>query len=191
MCVCETWLSSDISSSEIFIPSYSLFRKDRNRHGGGVAIFIKSSLSPLVISLPTSSIELLLISFIFNNRRLNIGCFYGPPSQSSSLSDLTSLLSSLGPALSSNLILVGDFNINALSPSNNLSSFSDFFSLRQLVSSPTHFSHSGSPSVIDLAFVPSSLSFSSSHASVLSPVGSSDHNTIMIDIPLPYHHSSH
>ena len=36
----------------------------------------------------------------------------------------------------------------------HISSNTDFQNLHQLVSSPTHFSHSGSPSVIDLVFVP-------------------------------------
>lgn len=35
ICLTETWLSSDISDSEAYIPGYSLFRADRNRRGGG------------------------------------------------------------------------------------------------------------------------------------------------------------
>ena len=34
-----------IFDSEISIPMYNLIRKDRNRHGGGVAIYLKNTLN--------------------------------------------------------------------------------------------------------------------------------------------------
>ena len=34
ICIVESWLKSDILDSEISIPGYQVFRKDRNRHGG-------------------------------------------------------------------------------------------------------------------------------------------------------------
>ena len=63
-----------------------------------------------------------------------------------------------------------------------LTTLSDLFSLNQLVSSPTHTSHTGSNSIIDLVFVPSHV-----HASslVLPPVPSSDHKSILIEISSP------
>ena len=45
ICVVETWLSPEISDSEVSIPNYLLFRLDRSRHGAGIAVFIKSTLS--------------------------------------------------------------------------------------------------------------------------------------------------
>ena len=38
MCVSESWLDNSI-------PNYSVFRKDRNRHDGGVLIYVSDSLS--------------------------------------------------------------------------------------------------------------------------------------------------
>ena len=43
VCVVETWLSKDISDSEVGIDGFSTIRLDRNRHGGGVLIYVKSS----------------------------------------------------------------------------------------------------------------------------------------------------
>ena len=40
----ETWLSSAILDSEFHIHGYNLIRKDRNRHGGGVAIYVFSCI---------------------------------------------------------------------------------------------------------------------------------------------------
>ena len=34
--VVESWLSNDIVNTELFIPGYTIFRKDRNRHGWGI-----------------------------------------------------------------------------------------------------------------------------------------------------------
>ena len=40
---CESWLDSNIASNEIF-SDFSVFRKHRNRHGGGVFIAYKNDL---------------------------------------------------------------------------------------------------------------------------------------------------
>ena len=52
VCVVESWLSQDIPDSELTIPGYFVFRKDRNRHGGGILIFVRDSLSCTIVSTP-------------------------------------------------------------------------------------------------------------------------------------------
>ena len=43
---CETWLTNDIFSSEIFPPNYTVFRKDRTlQHGGGVFLACRDLLT--------------------------------------------------------------------------------------------------------------------------------------------------
>ena len=49
ICITETWLCSDISDSELHIEGYSLVRLDRDRQGGGVAIFVNHLLSFSII----------------------------------------------------------------------------------------------------------------------------------------------
>ena len=44
ICLTETWLSSDISDSEVSISGYNLYRADRDRHGGGILMYIDSRL---------------------------------------------------------------------------------------------------------------------------------------------------
>ena len=44
MFVTETKLSKDICSYEIFPSHYKVFRRDRDRHGGGVLIAAKENL---------------------------------------------------------------------------------------------------------------------------------------------------
>ena len=41
ICVVETWLSNSVSDSEIGLSSYQCVRCDRDRHGGGVLMYIK------------------------------------------------------------------------------------------------------------------------------------------------------
>ena len=42
ICIVESWLSPEIQDSEILIPGYIPVRLDRNRHGGGVVVFVSN-----------------------------------------------------------------------------------------------------------------------------------------------------
>ena len=130
--------------------------------------------------------EKLLLSITFRHVPFSLVTFYRPPSCPDDLCSLHSVLTSLAHSYSHNLILLGDFNVNYLSPSpllNQLHVISDLFSLDQIVAQPTHFSPSGTPSPIDLVFVPSS--FSSYSCNVLPPISNSDHYSILFSLPLP------
>ena len=41
VCLVETWLERDIQDTELTIPNLTIIQLDRNRHGGGVAMFIQ------------------------------------------------------------------------------------------------------------------------------------------------------
>ena len=41
----ETWLDTSTVDAELTIKGYSLYCKDRNRHGGGIAVYLKSLLT--------------------------------------------------------------------------------------------------------------------------------------------------
>ncbi len=49
VCLVETWLCKDIEDRELFIPNYNFVRQDRNRHGGGVAMYIHNSVKYSVL----------------------------------------------------------------------------------------------------------------------------------------------
>ena len=51
ICITESWLSSEILESEIAIPGFQIVRLDRNRHGGGVLIYVLQTFT--VTQLPT------------------------------------------------------------------------------------------------------------------------------------------
>ena len=185
ICIVESWLSSDICDSELSLPGFSLFRRDRNRHGGGILVYVKSTLSPSIISYNSSSpIELLLISVKPKHSSFTLAVFYRPPSSPNALNTLQTALESLPHSTLLNLVLLGDFNVDYTSPSpalNQILALSDLFSLDQIVSHPTHFSPSGSPSLIDLVFT--SPSFSPSSCNILPPISNSDHRAILFCLP--------
>jgi len=88
VCLTETWLCSDILDSELHIPNYSIVRQDRNRHGGGVAIYVNNALSFKVLLCGPSDLELIVISLQSSGHgNLCVGVFYRPPSSSSSILD--------------------------------------------------------------------------------------------------------
>ncbi len=53
LCLQETKVDGYISDAELLIPGYSLFRRDRKRGGGGVAIYALSDLHPVPLHLPS------------------------------------------------------------------------------------------------------------------------------------------
>ena len=57
MGISDTKLADSIDSSELDISGFDLFRKDRNRHGGGVAFLSNSSLNPTFMALPSDIIQ--------------------------------------------------------------------------------------------------------------------------------------
>ena len=54
VCIVETWLGEEITDSEISLPDYQLYRLDRNRHGGGVLMYVHKSFLCKVLLVGTS-----------------------------------------------------------------------------------------------------------------------------------------
>ncbi len=102
--LCETWLDDTILDGELFIPSFSLVRRDRSRHGGGIAIFIHDSTPFKVLSVHPQ-IELLILELTLNSRKLSLALFYRPPSANTSiLHNLEDTLDVLPPTKTKSLI---------------------------------------------------------------------------------------
>lgn len=88
VCIVESWLCNDISDNEIALPYYSSVRSDRNRHGGGILLYIKDNLPYNVVFCGSPGLELVFISiFLQNNKCLYLGTFYRPPSSPISIFD--------------------------------------------------------------------------------------------------------
>ena len=77
----ETRLDSSIADSEMYIPHYSLLRKDRDRNGGGVAIYVHESIHINLVSHDSlERLEALCIKVCLKNTKPIIFLnWYRPP----------------------------------------------------------------------------------------------------------------
>ena len=82
---CESWLSSDYTNSEIFPCGYqtNVFRKDRNKNGGGVFIFVHESQTAIEIDNNTNC-DVILAEVQTQGKPITIGAFYRPTSANES-----------------------------------------------------------------------------------------------------------
>ena len=112
----ETHLSPDIDDDEIQLDGYSLFRLDRNRHGGGIAIYCRSDLNPRIMpSLIFENLEMLWIETKTDKHTVQFGVCYRPPNQTAHERDLfldrlSVTFELLTKVTKSIFVLQGDFN---------------------------------------------------------------------------------
>ena len=74
ICIVEPWLSDKVANTELCIPGFTVFRKDRNRYGGGIIVFVKSTLPCFILpfvtlSLLPTQLEFLLLCIEFCKRK--------------------------------------------------------------------------------------------------------------------------
>jgi len=62
VCLTESWLCSDISNCEIALPNFSIVRRDRNRNGGGIIVYIRDCFVFRLLPHGPSDLEFLAIS---------------------------------------------------------------------------------------------------------------------------------
>ena len=183
LAVSESKLDDNISDAELSIPNFKLFRIDRNRHGGGVAIYCHENLSSfLLTNLNSTEFESLWVKIkLYKNKPFFLCVSYRSPSIKNPLeytknfcNYLTTCVKNLPKG--SEVFCLGDFNAN-WSSNNALTSLMKDFSrstnLSQIISSPTRITEHSS-TIIDLIFT-NSLSISSSGSIFY---GLSDHNLI-------------
>ena len=182
----ETWLDGNISDNELCIPGYSVIRCDRNRHGGGVLLYIRSDL-PIILTSPHHSLELLLVDIRLRQGNMLIGLFYRPPSAPVSIiDDLDTALSDIHPTRLRSTVLLGDFNINLMSatPHTNpcflpMRDLPGKFNFTQVVTEPTRCTNVSS-SIIDHVYLSEASLLQS--CLTLPPLGSSDHNCLLVKL---------
>ena len=183
VCITETWLDNSISDNELTIPGYCIIRLDRNRHGGGVLMYIRCTLQTQVLSLGPFDLEFMIVSVNNAKCRYCMGLFYRPPSSTSLIFDtLFSVLEQLDPSLFLNYVLIGDFNVNFLNPQHflyhKLSCILSSFNLTQVVQQPTHVSTNGGATLIDLVLVSNPQQLQD--CSVIPELSNSDHKGISV-----------
>ena len=157
--ISETWLDNSIFDTELHIPNYNLFRRDRNRQGGGVCLYIRSDLAfnprddLLCDDLEALWIELLLPM----TKPFIIGTVYRPPKQTDFYTTLENVFLNNHGLNHSETYILGDFNTDVSLCStgvlqSSLKSFMHMSNFKQLIQDFTRISNTSS-SVIDLILV--------------------------------------
>ena len=154
----ESKLDGSINDGEIHIPGYVIIRKDRNRHGGGVALYIKESLSySNRADLVPDSLEMICVEInLPHNRSFLVSTWYRPPSADIDLfGDYDKFIEKCDYE-NKQLIIMGDMNSDyAKSPleahTRTLQFLSSIYQLEQLILEPTRVTKS-SATIIDLIF---------------------------------------
>ena len=176
MLITEPWLHAGLTDDCIALPDYTLYRCDRSaRVGGGVCIYISNSLgcNRDLTCDPPLTIE--SVSMRIPSLNLFVICAYVPPNLKCDEADKISeyFIESLDAHLSSfpdsNLMIAGDFN------KFDSSIFADNFSLQNCVVLPTR-----NRAVLDQIWVNSDLGDAYTEARVGPPLGTSDHNTVIM-----------
>ena len=70
ICIIESWLDNFILDCELTTSNYNLLRLDRDRHGAGIILYVRDSLSfLLVLSGPENSEFLLCFSSVSHTHK--------------------------------------------------------------------------------------------------------------------------
>ena len=120
ICIVESWLSPEIQDSEILIPGYIPVRLDRNRHGGGVVVFVSNKF--MFQHLPDCSpLELITFTLRHANHKYCLSVLYRPPCQSVDVfSVLQQYYELIDISQYSSFVLLEDFNIDVYNLSHSM-----------------------------------------------------------------------
>ena len=170
----ETRLDESIPSSGISLPGYQILRKDRNRRGGGVAIFVSDSCHvKRVTDFEVAKLEIICIEVEYQGEKILIWNCYRPPSSLSTSFALElkkCIKTAIGCFPEHSMIVMGDLNarnqkwwpqdLTNMDGEILDKTFSEI-SWRQLINKPTRFGRH-CESCIDLMFTNNSSVFTAS-----------------------------
>ena len=150
--ITESKLDGSVLDGEINIDGYKLVRSDQNRHGGGVACYIRSDISFNVRGDFSSEIENIFFDILLpKTKPILIGILYQPPEQSKFLDNLSTSISQTCSFNEQEVYILGDLNINLINSQkhtpNGIKRYKEFCSLHgieQLLTLPTHITKNSS-----------------------------------------------
>ena len=130
--LCETKLNSEIENFYI-IDNFKLFTNNRNRHGGGVALYVSNRFLNCTVrddlKMQSPDFEALFVEIDNKNSKFLCGSVYRPPN--GNINNFLDILSDMLDKISSGnkkCYIMGDLNINLLEYDSN-NSVKDFVSL--------------------------------------------------------------
>ena len=89
--ITETKLDESVLNNEVSIEGYDILRLDRNRHGGGVACYIRNDISFNQLNIFSNEVENIFFDILLPNlHSITVGIFYRAPNQSKFLENVSS-----------------------------------------------------------------------------------------------------
>ena len=152
--IAETKLDESFPDAQFRVNNYHLWRNDRNIHGGGLAVYLRSDLaSDRKKNLECNKIESICVELYVNNKKWLITGMYRPPSMSDSdfNQDFVKSYDQMSVKYD-NLLILGDLNYDLLSDqkSTPLTNVCDICDLENIVKCATCFTKGANPTLIDV-----------------------------------------
>ena len=143
VCINESWLDDSVNNNEIAIVGYNVIRNDRNRHGGGVIMYIKETISYICRSdLQNQTVEAVWIELAAQSTNPVLCCsVYRPPS--AGIDYYETLLDMLDKVTDEKkeFVLLGDLNFNYIIDEtlcdNPVHHIETLYTAQQMVTDPT------------------------------------------------------
>ena len=114
------------------------FRRDRNRHGGGVCIYVKENIyASRCIELENDNFECVWLKINVKHKTFYFGCAYRPPNSKQEFWDyLYECIDTVKDFNFPDFYLLGDLNDNLLSTNCTLHNFINNCNLTQVIDKP-------------------------------------------------------
>jgi len=121
ICFSETKIDSSVTSSEVLIDGYSTIRRDRNRHGGGVACYVNNSIHYNERHDFPCDFENIFIDILLpKTTPILLGVVYRPPKTLNFDELLGNSIANSGSFDKQEVYILGDTNYNLLDRKNKL-----------------------------------------------------------------------
>ena len=180
MVVTETKIDDSFPKQEFEIEGYTSFRRDRNKYGGGILVYVREDIPCREITDQNPTNDLEGVTLEINLRKIKWLIFGG---YNYTKSNIGTFLSMLGPLLDTNMsrlenfIILGDFNCEINEAT--LKDFCETYTLHNLVVSLTCFKNPSNPSSIDGILTNKRRSFQNT---ITIETGLSDHHKMTITV---------
>ena len=111
--ISETWLDSTIILGSNTFYKYDIFRKDRNKNGGGVLIMCHKSLNAVKLDVVINEVEAIFCEIGSKQNKIILGCIYRSPYYDEFyLNCMTDLIDSISSRFEKHKVIIGgDFNL--------------------------------------------------------------------------------
>ena len=179
----ETMLDETIPDACISINNYAMVRKDRNRNGGGIIVYVKKNIIFNVREeFADNELEMLVLEIEREKQKPLLICvWYRPPNSKPSLFDNVNDAFDKFESMDLDIILLGDLNCDVSSKNPNIHTkrlieLAENYRLTQLIDKPTRVTQASS-TTIDLIFTSDS---NKVNFSDVVQVGLSDHYMVVL-----------